>query len=287
MSVAVMTAKTELSGWPDYTGEDFPLMEQSKLEPLASRTRVPSPRGQSLYSTRDTGHYAHSGSMDISLEKLMSVSKLTDSGVTMEMDMDTVPGDQGEGGNGTQQGHHPGPQKHRRVAANARERRRMHGLNKAFDTLRSVIPSDNNKLSKYDTLQMAQIYIQELSELLIGVVKPESRGGSRSGCASPDIDHLIPDRRNLLGSLSPEPLRGGGGMTGISNTLQDSPSPQPQNKRLVGEQENNGPVGHLIILSAPKSDLGSGNKRVSNTSNGSDGESSHYSDFEDGQAGRR
>uniref|UniRef100_A0A4W5KSL2 BHLH domain-containing protein n=1 Tax=Hucho hucho TaxID=62062 RepID=A0A4W5KSL2_9TELE len=85
-----------------------------------------------------------------------------------KMDLDTVPGDQGEGGNRKQQGHHPGPQKHRRVAANARERRRMHGLNKAFDTLRSVIPSDNNKLSKYDTLQMAQIYIQELSGLLTG-----------------------------------------------------------------------------------------------------------------------
>ncbi|XP_014041301.1 protein atonal homolog 1 [Salmo salar] len=283
-----MTAKTELSGWTDYTTEDFPLIQQSKVDPLASRTRVTSPGGQSLYSTRETGHYAHSGSMDLSLEKLMSVSKLTDSGVTIEMDLDTVPGDQGEGGNGTQQDHHPGPQKHRRVAANARERRRMHGLNKAFDTLRSVIPSDNNKLSKYDTLQMAQIYIQELSALLTGVVKPEGRGGSRSGCASPDIDHLIPARRTLLGSLSPEPLRGGGGgMTGISNTLQDSLSQQPQNKRLVGDQENNGPVGHLIILSAPKSDLGSGNKRVSNTSNGSDGESSHYSDFEDGQAGRR
>uniref|UniRef100_A0A3B4X5T3 BHLH domain-containing protein n=1 Tax=Seriola lalandi dorsalis TaxID=1841481 RepID=A0A3B4X5T3_SERLL len=66
--------------------------------------------------------------------------------------------------------HHFGPQKHRRVAANARERRRMHGLNKAFDELRSVIPSLENekKLSKYDTLQMAQIYINELSELLAG-----------------------------------------------------------------------------------------------------------------------
>ncbi|CDQ97469.1 unnamed protein product [Oncorhynchus mykiss] len=61
---------------------------------------------------------------------------------------------------------------------------------------------------------------------------------------------------------------------------------QELSELLIGV-ENNGPVGHLIILSAPKSDLGSGNKRVSNTSNGSDGESSHYSDFEDGQAGRR
>ncbi|XP_031647215.1 protein atonal homolog 1-like [Oncorhynchus kisutch] len=268
MSVAVMTAKTELSGWPDFSAEDFPLLEQSKLGHLGSRTWVKSPGGgQSPYSPRDTGHYAHSGSMDLSLEKLMSVSKLADSGVRIEMDLDAVQADQGEGGNRKQ--------KRRRVAANARERRRMHGLNKAFDTLRSVIPSNNNKLSKYDTLQMAQIYIQELSELLTGVVKPESRGGSRSGCTSP------------LGSFSPEPGECGGRMTGISSSLQDSTSPLPQNMRLIGDQENTGPVGHLIILSAPKSDLGSGNKRVSNTSNGSDGESSHYSDFEDGQAGRQ
>ncbi len=59
-------------------------------------------------------------------------------------------------------------QKHRRVAANARERRRMHGLNHAFDALRSVIPALENdkKLSKYETLQMAQIYINALSDLL-------------------------------------------------------------------------------------------------------------------------
>uniref|UniRef100_A0A3Q2WNQ4 Atonal bHLH transcription factor 1b n=1 Tax=Haplochromis burtoni TaxID=8153 RepID=A0A3Q2WNQ4_HAPBU len=69
------------------------------------------------------------------------------------------------------------PGRRTRVAANARERRRMHGLNKAFDELRSVIPSLENekKLSKYDTLQMAQIYITELSELLAGVVHPECR----------------------------------------------------------------------------------------------------------------
>ncbi|KAJ8262724.1 hypothetical protein COCON_G00151810 [Conger conger] len=61
-----------------------------------------------------------------------------------------------------------GVQKQRRVAANARERRRMHGLNHAFDELRSVIPAFDNdkKLSKYETLQMAQIYINALSDLL-------------------------------------------------------------------------------------------------------------------------
>ncbi|KAL3968168.1 ER degradation enhancer, mannosidase alpha-like 3 [Sarotherodon galilaeus] len=59
-------------------------------------------------------------------------------------------------------------QRRRRLAANARERRRMLGLNVAFDRLRSVIPNTDSdrKLSKSETLQMAQIYISTLSELL-------------------------------------------------------------------------------------------------------------------------
>ncbi|KAF2350785.1 Myc-type basic helix-loop-helix (bHLH) domain [Trinorchestia longiramus] len=58
--------------------------------------------------------------------------------------------------------------KRRRLAANARERRRMTGLNAAFDRLRMVVPcfSDDQKLSKFETLQMAQTYIAALSELL-------------------------------------------------------------------------------------------------------------------------
>ncbi|KAF5296170.1 hypothetical protein FQA39_LY12624 [Lamprigera yunnana] len=58
--------------------------------------------------------------------------------------------------------------KKRRLAANARERRRMNGLNEAFDRLRKVIPSldADHKLSKYETLQMAQTYISALRELL-------------------------------------------------------------------------------------------------------------------------
>lgn len=58
--------------------------------------------------------------------------------------------------------------KKRRVAANARERRRMHSLNIAFDRLREVVPSmgDDRKLSKFETLQMAQSYIVALTELL-------------------------------------------------------------------------------------------------------------------------
>lgn len=76
----------------------------------------------------------------------------------------------GGGGGGGVRPQVSGVQKQRRLAANARERRRMHGLNHAFDQLRNVIPSFNNdkKLSKYETLQMAQIYISALAELLHG-----------------------------------------------------------------------------------------------------------------------
>lgn len=58
--------------------------------------------------------------------------------------------------------------KKRRLAANARERRRMNGLNEAFDKLRDVVPSlgPDHKLSKFETLQMAQTYISALCDLL-------------------------------------------------------------------------------------------------------------------------
>ncbi|KAH9502569.1 hypothetical protein Btru_069027 [Bulinus truncatus] len=56
----------------------------------------------------------------------------------------------------------------RRLAANARERKRMRSLNTAFDRLRQVIPNmgDDQIFSKYDTLKMAQTYIQELRRIL-------------------------------------------------------------------------------------------------------------------------
>ena len=58
--------------------------------------------------------------------------------------------------------------KKRRLAANARERRRMDMLNKGFDRLRGVLPGlgPERQLSKYETLQMAQSYISELTDLL-------------------------------------------------------------------------------------------------------------------------
>uniref|UniRef100_A0AAY5EJ45 Atonal bHLH transcription factor 1c n=1 Tax=Electrophorus electricus TaxID=8005 RepID=A0AAY5EJ45_ELEEL len=73
----------------------------------------------------------------------------------------------------------------RRLAANARERRRMLGLNVAFDRLRSVIPNleSDKKLSKSETLQMAQIYIATLS----GLLRDRGRGpghGRRHGATA-------------------------------------------------------------------------------------------------------
>lgn len=64
----------------------------------------------------------------------------------------------------------PTVMKRRRLAANARERRRMNGLNEAFDKLRDVVPSlgADHRLSKFETLQMAQTYIGSLRELLSG-----------------------------------------------------------------------------------------------------------------------
>lgn len=94
-----------------------------------------------------------------------------------------------------------GVQKQRRVAANARERRRMHGLNHAFDELRSVIPAFDNdkKLSKYETLQMAQIYINALADLLQGPAGSGSSSSSGStsssssnGDSSPKCDVMLP-----------------------------------------------------------------------------------------------
>ena len=58
--------------------------------------------------------------------------------------------------------------KKRRLAANARERKRMDQLNQGFDRLRTVLPGlgPETPLSKYETLQMAQEYINQLSQLL-------------------------------------------------------------------------------------------------------------------------
>lgn len=244
-----MTAKAGLSSWPEYP-EDFSQLQQRNIALINSKTWISS---NSLHAfCRGDAHGA--ADAGLSMEKLVPMSKLPDcasaAGIP-EKDYDKAT----EGGKAG----HFGPQKHRRVAANARERRRMHGLNKAFDELRSVIPSLENerKLSKYDTLQMAQIYITELSELLAGVVHPECQS-PRPGSADKTA------RRSLIHSLRPA-------------------APAQPTNLLTGEQRDPcHSVGRLIIL-GPTPDLTSNKSTTSSDS--SDGESSHFSDIEEGQNG--
>lgn len=58
--------------------------------------------------------------------------------------------------------------KTRRLKANDRERNRMHSLNNALEKLRVVLPanSDETKLTKIETLRVAIMYIQKLTEVL-------------------------------------------------------------------------------------------------------------------------
>ncbi|KAE8283802.1 Protein atonal-like protein 1 Helix-loop-helix protein mATH-1 [Larimichthys crocea] len=95
-------------------------------------------------------------------------------------------------------------QRRRRLAANARERRRMLGLNVAFDRLRSVIPNleSDKKLSKSETLQMAQIYIATLSELLQEGTSP-TRVTRPTGAASPSQGAAVRDFHNGRSSGGP------------------------------------------------------------------------------------
>ena len=58
--------------------------------------------------------------------------------------------------------------KTRRIKANDRERTRMHNLNSALDQLRKILPnsSEENKLTKIETLRFAYNYIFALTETL-------------------------------------------------------------------------------------------------------------------------
>nr|XP_015205134.1 PREDICTED: protein atonal homolog 1-like [Lepisosteus oculatus] len=220
--------------------------------------------------------YDH-GSLEVDLQKMVSRNALSNSAVMNERDFDKLRGD----ANKRSISHYPGPQKHRRVAANARERRRMHGLNRAFDKLRSVIPSLENekKLSKYDTLQMAQIYITELSELLAGVGKTDCRSGAGDSLGG-DLGGQVRTSSQPQTCL-PEVRVGSS-----ANYSLDNPPSSARFSALGESQGVTAAVGHLIILSNPKPALGSDSKSMGASSNGSDGESPNCSDCEDGHSER-
>ena len=89
----------------------------------------------------------------------------------------------------------------RRTAANARERRRMNGLNDAFERLREVIPAlgSDHKLSKFETLQMAQTYIGALANLLDRDGNPKTDGSEPSiNSASLEAIQLLTQIRNKM-----------------------------------------------------------------------------------------
>ncbi|KAM8910034.1 protein atonal homolog 1b [Spinachia spinachia] len=203
-----MTAKAQLASWTEYQ-EDLALLQQRNH--VTSKTWISS-NSLHAFSRRDAHGAADAG---FSLEKLVPMGERPDcvsAACVTDTDSDQAAAaadddDGGGGGRGGGEGKVSrfGPHKPRRVAANARERRRMHGLNKAFDELRSVIPSLENerKLSKYDTLQMAQIYINELSELLTGVAHQECvspRPGSADKASRRDL--LTAEQRDPSASVS-------------------------------------------------------------------------------------
>ncbi|XP_037318196.2 protein atonal homolog 1b [Pungitius pungitius] len=239
-----MTAAAQLASWTEYQ-EDLALLQQRNH--VTSKAWISS-NSLHAFPRREAHGAADAG---FSLEKPAPTSGRPDCApaacvTDTDSDQAAAAADGGGGGAGGKVSRF-GPHKPRRVAANARERRRMHGLNKAFDELRSVIPSLENerKLSKYDTLQMAQIYINELSELLTGVAHQEG--------------------------VSPRPA---------------SADKASRRDLLTGEQRDppSSTVSHLIIFGAP-SDLDSNHSMSS--SNNSDGESSHLSDMEESLSGRQ
>ncbi|XP_038649396.1 protein atonal homolog 1-like [Scyliorhinus canicula] len=157
------------------------------------------------------------------------------------------------------------PPKYRRLAANARERRRMHGLNHAFDELRSVIPAFDNekKLSKYETLQMAQIYITELTELLQNIGKHTR--DSVSDC--PNVKDCPTNHCSLQHPASAS-----------SNIPERSPNVLSDG---VGDA---GIAAHRLALLSPPKSVRNESKVTSNRSDGEYSPHSHSSDLEEGQA---
>ncbi|XP_019902204.1 class A basic helix-loop-helix protein 15 [Esox lucius] len=88
-------------------------------------------------------------------------------------------GDRERGGGGAARGHHRRRRSHnggkernvRRLESNERERQRMHKLNNAFQALREAIPHVrmDKKLSKIETLTLAENYIKSLTTIILGM----------------------------------------------------------------------------------------------------------------------
>uniref|UniRef100_UPI0037E86520 protein atonal homolog 1a n=1 Tax=Semicossyphus pulcher TaxID=241346 RepID=UPI0037E86520 len=171
-----------------------------------------------------------------------------------------------------------GVQKQRRVAANARERRRMHGLNHAFDELRSVIPAFDNdkKLSKYETLQMAQIYINALADLLEGPVSSSSSSNndaSNNNNNSPKCDIMPLSAVGLEGAkdrAAPSPA-----------TVSGSSLPVMPFRSSFDEASFSAMVEEAMCSSSPSSSTRAGGRKGSPRSDGEFSPHSHFSDSDE------
>lgn len=93
----------------------------------------------------------------------------------------------------------PDIMKKRRLAANARERRRMNSLNDAYEKLRDVLPNfgPDKKLSKFETLHMAQTYMNTLKDIL--QMEIDSTNGCKMEMDSANVSGMQMDSTNVCG----------------------------------------------------------------------------------------
>ncbi|KAG7272064.1 hypothetical protein CRUP_001829 [Coryphaenoides rupestris] len=290
-----MTAKTETpSCWTEYP-EDFSLVVDPRSD--TRRTcRSTSSTARSLHASLCAYNPSRAGALEgADFASLMDGDDACAPGAT------DAHGDLAAWEDGDRRAVRRGtPQKPRRVAANARERRRMHGLNKAFDELRSVIPSLENekKLSKYDTLQLAQIYITELSDLLSGVVQvqhhhqqQQQQQQQHHHQQQQQHHHHHPDS-NVPRSLRQTPLcPPGGGCGGGGDADMTSPCAGSSPPPLLDT-----PSVIFVTTQTKSQHFGAPHQTINQTSSSSsssaahsssDGESSPHSDAEDCQGGRQ
>jgi hypothetical protein len=151
-------------------------MEQTFVQELSRKTPKNSRR------TADNGE--EQGSEDSSFSTMSELTSSTGTDTLGSGDKESVKGMQRSQSHRGSWKQFPGSRKSdhrsslnggtkvRRLQANARERKRMHGLKEAFDHLREHLPAwaNDRKMSKYDTLLMAQTYIVRLQTILSGQV---------------------------------------------------------------------------------------------------------------------
>lgn len=96
--------------------------------------------------------------------------------------------------------------KTRRLKANDRERSRMHNLNEALDSLRCILPtqSEEDKLTKIETLRFAHNYILALSETVKMLDQQEASADLPE--QSPTSQHSM-DQDNVLRAFSSQMMK--------------------------------------------------------------------------------